>query len=35
MSIVALKSYDFAVQTIRIGKILSEERKEFVLFKQN
>jgi four helix bundle protein len=34
MSIVATKSYAFAIQTIRIYKVLTEERKEFVLSKQ-
>jgi four helix bundle protein len=34
MSIVATKSYAFAIQTIRIYKILSEERKEYILSKQ-
>ncbi len=34
MSIVATKSYTFAIQTIRLYKLLSEERKEFVLSKQ-
>ena len=34
MSIVATKSYVFAIQTIRLYKVLSEERKEFVLSKQ-
>ncbi len=34
MSIVAIKSYAFAIQTIWIYKILAEERKEFVLSKQ-
>ena len=34
MSIVATKSYAFAIQIIRIYKVLSEERKEFVLSKQ-
>jgi four helix bundle protein len=34
MSIVAIKSYAFAIQTIRIYKVLTEERKEFLLSKQ-
>ena len=34
MSIVATKSYAFAIQTIWINKILSEERKEYILSKQ-
>lgn len=34
MSIVATKSYAFAIQTIRLYKLLSVERKEFVLSKQ-
>ena len=35
MSIDTTKSYDFAIQTISLYKILSEERKEFVLSKQS
>ena len=34
MSIVGTKSYAFAIQTIMLYKLLSEERKEFVLSKQ-
>jgi four helix bundle protein len=34
MSIVATKSYAFAIQTVIIYRILFEERKEFVLSKQ-
>jgi hypothetical protein len=33
MSIVSTKSYAFAIQTIKIYQVLSEDRKEFVLSK--
>ena len=34
MNVVVAKSYAFAIQTVRLYKLLSEERKEFVLSKQ-
>lgn len=34
MNVVVTKSYAFAIQTVRLCKLLSEERKEFVLSKQ-
>lgn len=34
MNVVVTKSYAFAIQTVRLYKLLSEERKEFVLSKQ-
>lgn len=33
-NIVQIKSYDFAVRTIKVFKYLSEEKKEYVLSKQ-
>lgn len=34
MNVVVTKSYAFAIQTVRLCRMLSEERKEFVLSKQ-
>lgn len=34
MNVVVTKSYAFAIQTVRLCRMLSDERKEFVLSKQ-